>query len=186
LFTERDSANAHAFRYWGVDISGTTGRHLIYNNVFNGCEVGIASQENDPVYTVKNNIFYSHGGGYFSSFLNVVTGSANLVSNNNCFYVATGDPSWMFGANTYTTFANWKTGSSQDAASVYADPLLTASATNDFHLQVTSPCINAGVDVGLTTDYAGNTVPKGRAPDIGAYEYPARKAAIFLLLFGIR
>jgi hypothetical protein len=68
LFTERDSANAHAFRYWGVDISGTTGRHLIYNNVFNGCEVGIASQENDPVYTVKNNIFYSHGGDIFHHF----------------------------------------------------------------------------------------------------------------------
>jgi peptidoglycan/xylan/chitin deacetylase (PgdA/CDA1 family) len=44
----------------------------------------------------------------------------------------------------------------------------------DFRLLSTSPCINAGVDVGLTTDYAGAKVPRGRAPDIGAYEYPLR------------
>jgi len=69
-----------------------------------------------------------------------------------------------------------------------SDPLMTDPANGDFTLQPTSPCIDAGVDVGLTTDYLGN--PVGgivqvitqqiikriiiafvNCPDIGAYEY---------------
>ena len=59
---------------------------------------------------------------------------------------------------------------------------------NDFRLQETSPCIHAGIDVGLTRDYVGNPVGMAivrirvpvnapirknvfpNAPDIGAYE----------------
>jgi hypothetical protein len=40
---------------------------------------------------------------------------------------------------------------------------------SDYHLLSTSPAIDAGTDVGLTTDYAGN--PIYGAPDIGGYEY---------------
>jgi hypothetical protein len=172
LFTVRNSNGVQTNRYGGVGVRGTTtGRHLIYNNVFNGCRYGVLSTIEDPIYTAKNNIFYSPSGTTFSSFIYAVTGSAVLVADNNCFYSEAGTPSWTFGANTYTTFANWKTGSSQDAASLYADPLLTSHSTSDFRLTSTSPCINAGVDVGLTTDYAGNTVPSGGTPDIGAYEF---------------
>lgn len=40
-----------------------------------------------------------------------------------------------------------------------------------YTLQSASPCINAGVDVGLALDYISNPVPMGSTPDIGAYEY---------------
>jgi hypothetical protein len=33
-----------------------------------------------------------------------------------------------------------------------------------------SPLKNAGVEVGLTTDYFGTAVPQGSAPDMGIYE----------------
>jgi hypothetical protein len=42
---------------------------------------------------------------------------------------------------------------------------------SDYRLLSSSPAINAGVDVGLTSDYRGMTVPQGSAPDIGAYEF---------------
>ncbi len=41
---------------------------------------------------------------------------------------------------------------------------------SDLHLRGNSPCINAGADVGLTSDVDGRAVPQGWAPDIGVYE----------------
>ena len=45
----------------------------------------------------------------------------------------------------------------------------TFSDQSDYHLQSTSQCIDAGVDVSLSTDFEGNPIYK--QPDIGAYEY---------------
>ena len=43
------------------------------------------------------------------------------------------------------------------------------SQPSDFQLKQGSPAINAGVNVGLATDYAGNQI--NGIPDIGAFEY---------------
>ncbi|MCK5270354.1 MAG: hypothetical protein KAJ46_06200, partial [Sedimentisphaerales bacterium] len=64
----------------------------------------------------------------------------------------------------------------------YALPLLTKTSgwhsvsvgditPDEFTLQNSSPAIDAGTDVGLTHDFAWNTVPYGVAPDIGAFEF---------------
>lgn len=52
---------------------------------------------------------------------------------------------------------------------------------NNFSLQSTSPCINAGVDVGLIRDYAGSFVPCNATPDIGAFEYIDIQPAVLAL-----
>jgi len=49
-------------------------------------------------------------------------------------------------------------------------PTLGTNIADDFQLLGGSPCIGAGVDVGLTTDYAGAEM--NTPPDIGAYRYP--------------
>ena len=51
------------------------------------------------------------------------------------------------------------------------DPLFVDAVGADYHLLPTSPCIRAGVDVGLTTDADGNTIPTGAGFDIGPYFY---------------
>jgi hypothetical protein len=51
---------------------------------------------------------------------------------------------------------------------IIADPLFR---TGSFRLQSTSPAINAGTPVGLTTDFAGHRIPQQDTVDIGAYEY---------------
>ncbi|MCA9428078.1 MAG: hypothetical protein KC994_23570, partial [Candidatus Omnitrophica bacterium] len=52
-----------------------------------------------------------------------------------------------------------------------ADPLFVDPENGDFHLQAASPCIDAGTDTGLTTDFDGNPRPIGRF-DMGAFEFP--------------
>ena len=51
---------------------------------------------------------------------------------------------------------------------ITTDPTFVTNGS-DFHLQAGSPCINAGINVGLTTDYDGQAVDD--PPEIGAYEY---------------
>ncbi|MFC2013084.1 right-handed parallel beta-helix repeat-containing protein [Chloroflexota bacterium] len=49
------------------------------------------------------------------------------------------------------------------------DPLFVGDG--DYHLLPTSPCIDAGTDVDVSTDIEGNKRPQGQGFDIGAYEY---------------
>lgn len=52
--------------------------------------------------------------------------------------------------------------------STIANPAFVSPANHDYHLLATSPCINAGIAVGLTQDHEGRSI-RG-APDLGAYE----------------
>jgi len=67
-----------------------------------------------------------------------------------------------------------------DLHSVFVNPLLTKDppvGPESVILQAISSCIDAGIDVGLTRDYFGNSVPKGSGWDIGAYEYASAVAS---------
>lgn len=91
-----------------------------------------------------------------------------LTLNYNIYTNNTGTKfDWL---GTAYNFADYQTASSQDANSVIGDPLFTTEYT-DLTLQVGSPAIDAGVDVGVTLDYAGNE--RDASPDIGAYEAEA-------------
>lgn len=95
---------------------------------------------------------------------------ATFVCDYNCYNKPLGGNKFRLGATEYTTIAAWRTATSQDANSMDDDPEFV-NVASDFSLQTTSPCKNTGTDVGYDTDYAGNAVPIGGTPDIGAYEY---------------
>lgn len=144
-----------------------------YNNVFYG-GYGHGIQFLDSIGTtaiVKNNICQEHTGYE----LNVDSDSGvGMTLDYNCYYRTSGN-AISYGADTYTIaqFSTYQAAKSQDANSMAQDPLFTNPANADFTLQSTSPCIDAGTDVGLTQDYEGNAVPQGAGVDIGGYEYPA-------------
>ncbi len=75
--------------------------------------------------------------------------------------------SWDYVTNK--SWATYHTTNGNEPNSQNADPLFTDPNNNDFTLTYLSPAIDAGVDVGLSEDYAGN--PIYGLPDIGAYEY---------------
>jgi len=47
-------------------------------------------------------------------------------------------------------------------------------AESDFHLTSGSPAVDSGERTDFVTDFDGNPVPAGKAPDIGAYEFRGR------------
>jgi len=59
---------------------------------------------------------------------------------------------------------------------IIADPQFVDFNARDLHLQPSSPAVNMGTDLGYTSDYDGNPVPIGPAPDAGAYEYQSYDA----------
>ncbi len=165
----------------GCHITMGSNNDLIANNVlawvdenFAGANMFIWSDSNGCFNeTIVNNIFYqlsvqfpyaiqAYDGVYGWTVKN------NMVYGGQLFYGA-GSVGWqasMQGGNYGQT----------DCENGEVNPLfVSAIRTNvpnvDFRLQPQSPAINAGANVGLTTDFLGN--PIVGLPDIGAYEYQA-------------
>ncbi len=64
--------------------------------------------------------------------------------------------------NTIKTSGTWSTADNRTYTRTWTDQ-------SDYHLLPTSPAIDSGTDVSLTTDYAGNSIYG--IPDMGGYEY---------------
>jgi hypothetical protein len=144
--------------------------NIIYNNtaasgygIFLGRDSGAGTLSGN---TFKNNIIWhqAKSGHEYVKDQN----DASAVFTNNLYWPAIGNKELNLGVNWYSTLAEWQA-AGHDSASINANPLFVSAGSN-FHLQPTSPAINAGTNVGLTSDYAGTSVPKGQSPDIGAYE----------------
>ena len=130
-------------------------------------------------YWFYNNVAYGNAGYGFNFIAPTSPGTLTVTAKNN---IASGNTTGQVSATnssllTLTADYNNAYGTTpysgkwtQGAHDVTSNPLLTSSS--DFHLQPTSPAINAGTTIaGLTSDYAGTSVPQGSAPDIGAYEF---------------
>jgi len=124
----------------------------------------------------KNNIVYSNssGSGMLYSF---TTSEANPVAMDyNIYFSSAGsaNSSWLWNNKTYTGFAAYKSGSGQDAHSIFADPKFISLSTPNLHVAANSPAVNAGTSLGSaivgTFDYVGNARVIGANIDIGAYE----------------
>ena len=167
----------------GIDIDGAPNCRVWSNTVARSVDTGILVRETSTAVHVKNNILFENGqpgtpttgdeGGH--EILVTADSTTNFVADNNCFYhttdKVTSTPfSW---SGTSYNFADWQTNSSQDANSINSDPLLAnagGTTAADYKITSGSPCKNAGVDVGLLTDYFGVAV--GDPPEIGFSEYP--------------
>lgn len=77
--------------------------------------------------------------------------------DNNDFFNTTHGTDYTGSVVTGNTYNN----------NIVGDPLFVGAG--DFHLQAGSPCINAGINVGLTQDFG--LVSVSDPPEIGAYEY---------------
>jgi hypothetical protein len=95
---------------------------------------------------VRNNIFYNAGSNYWGEG---VTGSHNILYRSDGVIDPADYPDDL----------------------VNVDPLPVDPAGDDYDIQAGSPAIDAGMNVGVSTDIRGTPRPQGPAYDIGAYEF---------------
>ena len=139
----------------------------VINNTFsdkNTQRVGhiILSQGHYINLLIANNLFYSP----LTNAVNIDgygTAETSVIENNMTFGGTISNV--VLSGLTFTKNLN------------NTDPKVVSSGTYDFRLQSTSPAINAGVNVGLTSDYLGNLLTG--LPSIGAFEYQGLSSTIY-------
>lgn len=118
---------------------------------------------------VKNNIIIRAGAT--NRYISVAANSkASFEADNNCYFGAS-TPKWFWGPTEYTTLGGWQavvTGG--DTGALDVDPVFV-TANTDVHLQTTSPCKDAGMDLSayVTIDY--DEYARDATPSMGAFEF---------------
>lgn len=145
--------------YNGGAVVGTTFRNnLVYDNVTFG--VTVNSFRAGPAHKVYNNTIVDNG----RTGLRILDRGDNAIIKNNIY-----GGLFVDGAATGVVFEN-----NYNACSTCARPAFVGAEEGDYRLVEGDPRINAGqnlTSVGVTTDFDGNTRPKGGAFDIGAFEF---------------
>ena len=163
--------NCRNFEWWGSNVGSGMNNFLIANNTFVNARSFPTSQgfvsniwlvtSNCVNTQFKNNIIYQSDASALTAY---ASGSTSGLYN--------GKNLWLNAPlSTYTYLMG--------TGDVISDPKLTnvsqPNVATSYSLSSTSPAINAGVNVGLTTDYLKNAI--SGLPDIGAIEYQGTSTA---------
>lgn len=157
----------------------------VYDNTFYGNSTRQCYLLNDDSenrfydVVIKNNIFVCDSSdqkaiGSISSY----AGDSELASYDyNCYYSPSDTAPFQYkrgGSILDKTFAEWKALHSQDANSFWKNPMFLQASSYNLGLDAHSPCIDAGANTGVYSDFNSNPAPCGSGWDIGAYEYQIR------------
>ena len=133
---------------------------------------------------VSSNTADHHGGGSYHGTLNNCILSGNSANNGGGCYESMLSNCIVYNNTAFNFGDNWQDGSPNFSYScttphpggtgnITNDPQFVAS--DDFHLQASSPCIDAGISLPWmagATDLDGNPRILGGTVDMGVYEYP--------------
>ena len=164
----------------GIAVTGSGGGNIWNNTLFNNFDatdiegpgwysnLGLGVEDiGGGTWNIRNNITYGHQYEVY------ILGTSGINSDYNCFDDSRkadyGGKCFAWN-NVAMNWADFKAASGGDAHSLNVDPLMVNPSSFDFHLQTGSPCIGAGINLGLTKDYDGYPVPLSGAVDIGAFE----------------
>jgi len=177
---------------WGSNAFPQYIGNKIYNNIITG-GVNVVEYDNDAAIQingehieleVKNNIVFGNEPGimaFWASFQgNAGVDTRDNEIENNIFIVPGGDIVKWWG--TYYDYQHmvsptgcpnagyWQCDKATTASGIVRNNInANPSMGSNYQLQSGSPAIDAGIDVGLSTDFDGTSI--SGLPDIGAQEY---------------
>ena len=180
----KSSAVGQGFSLQGYGTDLVCHDNKIDNNLIMNCdEPGIAFNGNGNAKEnnyVRNNIILNCGRNSKAGYDNIgisIANSNTIKTNyfyNNCVFSKDENSPAVFLRGDYLTIKQFNNQSFPiDVASknIQKNPLIETSDSLNYYLTANSPCIDAGIDVGLTSDFYGNAIYYGTAPDIGIQEY---------------
>jgi hypothetical protein len=181
----------YSFEYWnGPENSETHDVAFVHNTCVNAGYGWGHAQRCDPSgchlrfyssparawnIVIRNNIFDGATGPAFYAPQWSKAQIDALSMDHNCWRQPEGMMIQLPGS-TYTMprFAAYQAAWKKEPHSVCAAAGFADAQHRDFHLAAGSPCIDAGGNDTIRRDFDGASVPQGKAPDIGAYEFLAK------------
>jgi hypothetical protein len=165
----------YMFTWGGGSLNGVG----IYNNTsyWNPLDNQPAVYE-DAAFSGTNPNYFVNNIIYATSQDLLKTTNTNLGFDYNDWWTTATSPSWIYSWNEYHDFGSYTKTTFQDPHGMFEDPGMNnptyhsvGKPTTAYTLPSTSPAVDRGTTVGgSATDFFGNTVPQGTAPDIGADE----------------
>ncbi|MCR4335624.1 MAG: right-handed parallel beta-helix repeat-containing protein [archaeon] len=152
-------------------VNVTTG--TIYNNTLLPGNPSLTSANgiqliNSSGIKVKNNIIYERKSDTDHYYLYLENSSSGLDVGYNNYYRISGVTSGSYATDTST---DPKFLSPATTASILGSDGIPFTSDDGLVLQNSSPAINSGTNVSVTTDILGTSRPQGISYDLGAYEY---------------
>jgi hypothetical protein len=183
-----NSGHPNGVKIYGINHASAGNGDFLYNTIYiTGTATGTAARSaaltraGNGSMLAKNNVLYNTRSGTGSHFAisnlgsPASTGWPASASDHNDIYSVTGATTGEWGSANARTFAQWKTSSGGDAASVNR-PVSFISSSYDLEPDPVSNCAldNAGIPitspVAISTDIS-ETLRNATTPDIGAYEF---------------
>jgi len=156
---------------------------VIANNLFSGGRTsGVSFADSSTSSAIVHNVFVGNSfvnpEGLFNPaaiqiddpggqqvYNNIITGNAAGLNCDNC------TATWGYN-DIWGNVTDYTQAASADPTDVSVDPGFVNGTEGDYHLDGSSPLIDAGTsDFSYPTDYDGTARPAGAAPDIGMFEF---------------
>lgn len=156
----------------------TTNSKIVNNTLYKNDTLGDDNGQLLVQYDTSNNIIKNNimvAGTSNALITNPYTkNSGNVVDYNLYFASGSSDSTfWIWKNKEYNGFAAYKSGSGNDAHSIFADPKFVNVSADNYHIQATSPAVDKGsTDTAIigTADIDGQNRVSGSAVNIGADE----------------
>lgn len=129
----------------GQTINCVVSHNTLYHNDTRQSGTGEMEFQYAPVgNTVSHNIFAANSQDLLIS--DYFTQNTNNLVDWNLYFAPGGsnNSTWMWKNQSYGGFASWRSGTTNDAHSLFADPLFINATNGNFHIATNSPAFNAG------------------------------------------